>query len=254
MTVETGDYIDNLDPSAPADTQPLGESNEHAQLVKRVVQNTFQGSVGDNYDIASGPVFVGPIALNRMPADMINVAAEIGFDLNNITTPTRIDDLVTNGVRRDQIEIMSFNWAFTALVDFTAAVDFSSATTFTGIVPSIDGVDVATLNDITSYYNRSKLQTVNVTADYGTAAADLGKKLNYTGVGGHTITIASGVDDDLLFITNASPTTAALLTVAGGTFQKSDGSAFASFTITGPTKTVGLHKVSGVWQLTGDYD
>ncbi len=254
MTVETGSSISDLDPNAPVNAQPAGEGNEHIQRTKLALTYTFDGSTGDRYDETSGPVKVGPVALNQLPLDVAAIATEIGLDLANLGTPTRIDDLETNAVRRDQAETISQNWAFTGNVDFS-----TGAVTFTGIVPTIDGVDVATVNDIPSYLERSRLQIKSVgdgdlaLGIYTVDAADIGKKLNYVASTAGTISIAAaGTETDLLFVTN---TTANVLTLSTtGLFLKPDGTTGSSMTITGATKTVGLHKVGGNWQVSGDFD
>ena len=248
MTVETGDYIANLDPAAPADSQPLGESNEHLQLIKRVLDTTFAGSVGDLYDETAGAVLVGPIQTNRQPADISALANEVGLDLDNTGADTRIDDLEATRVRNDVAVVIDEQWAFTAEVEFTAGVDFS------GPVPTIGSVDIATVDDVPTYYERSKLQITTVAADYATDNNDLGKKVVYTGSGGHTISITGGVNDDIIFVSNHGT---GVLTIDGGaseTFFKGDGTSGISFTITGRWRTVGLHKINGGWYVTGDFD
>ena len=261
MTVETGDYIENLDPSAPANTQPVGEVNEHVQLIKRVLDTTFQGSVGDLYDVTAGAVLVGPIQTNRQPADIAAIALEIGLDLDATGDPTRIDGIDINALRRDQPETIDQIWIFNAgaMVAFNDAVEFFAATDWTGVVPQIDGVDVATVDDIPGDVERSKIDTVNITAStYTTISGDRGKKINYHGTGAHALTIGGGGNDDTFLITNANATgDTTVMTVdhsLGELFQLRDGTTSASFTITGRFKTVGIHRVQGLWQVTGDYD
>ncbi len=254
MTVETGDFIADLDPTAPADSQPLGEVNEHVQLVKRVLDTTFAGSAGDLYDDTSGPVFVGPVQTNRQPADIEALALEVGLDLDNTGAASRIDDLEATRIVNDAPVVITESWAFTGPVEFLDPVDFS------GPVPTIASVDIATVDQLASYYERSKLQFTQVSSDYGTDANDLGKKIIYTGPGAHTITINGGAEEDTIFITNANTAAQpenAELTIIGGAgeaFQRGDGQNSTSFTVTGRWRTVGLHKVNNAWQVTGDYD
>ena len=259
MTVETGDHIANLDPSAPANTQPLGESNEHLQLLKRVLDTTFQGSVGDLYDLNSGSVLVGPIQLNRQPADIAAIAAEIGLDLDDTGAETRIDDIAINAFRRDQAEATTEIWVFGASVAFNDAVEFFGATDWTGVVPTIATVDIATVDDIPGVVERSKIDTSNISSDdYTSDADDRGRKLNYVGTGDGAIHISTGGNDATFLISNSNATgDTTVLTVdhtLGELFQLRDGSVVTSFTITGRYKTVGLHRVQNNWHVTGDYD
>ncbi len=255
MTVETGSSIADLDPNAPVDSQPVGEGNEHIQRTKLSLTYTFSGSAGDRYDETSGPVTVGPVALNRLPADVSALAAEIGLNLNSITDPTTIDDLVTNAVRRDIPETITQAWTFNGAVIFGGAPTFNAGAAFENIVPQISSVDIATVDDIPTYYERSKLQLFSVPdPTYTTQPGDWGKKLEFTNSSGCAVTILGGVNDDLLFLTNSG---AGVVTVTGSVgefFQRQNGVSTTSFTITGNWRTVGMHKVNGDWQLTGDYD
>ena len=253
MTVETGDHIADLDPSAPADTQPLGESNEHMQLIKRVLDTTFQGSVGDLYDDASGSVLVGPIQTNRQPADIANLATEVGLNLDSPGDVTRIDDLEATRVRIDIPVVITENWAFTGEVEF-----INGPVDFTAFIPQVDGVDVALVDQLTNYLERSRLLITTINADYDTIASDFGKKLFYNGPDGNTITITGGIDTDLIFITNANTTdNTSVLNVTGAVgefFNLGDDTRVQSFSITGRYRTVGMHKINGEWFVSGDYD
>ncbi len=248
MTVETGDFIADLDPTAPADSQPLGESNEHIQLVKRVLDTTFAGSAGDLYDDTAGPVFVGPIQTNRQPADIEALALEVGLDLDNTSADTRIDTLEDNRVRIDIPVIITESWAFTGEVEFLGAVDFS------GPVPTISGIDIATVDDIPTDLERAQLKITSVSGNYSTIPSDIGKKIVYTGSGGNAISITGGANDDTIFVSNHG---VGILEIDGGaseTFFKGDGTSGPNFFITGRWRTVGLHKINGDWYVTGDYD
>lgn len=46
MTVETGDYISDLVPTAPNGAEPIAQGDDHLRLIKKVLQNTFKGMVG----------------------------------------------------------------------------------------------------------------------------------------------------------------------------------------------------------------
>ena len=248
MTVETGDFIADLDPAAPADSQPLGESNEHIQLVKRVLDTTFQGSAGDLYDDAAGPVFVGPIQTNRQPTDIAALATEMGFDLDATGNPSRIDVIESEYIPNNAPVVINEQWAF------GFAVEFFGPTDFTGHVPQIDGVDIATLTDIPTDLDRAQLKITSVSGNYSTIPSDIGKKIVYTGSGGNAVSITGGANDDTIFVSNHG---VGILEIDGGaseTFFKGDGTSGPNFFITGRWRTVGLHKINGDWYVTGDYD
>ncbi|MDJ0905363.1 MAG: hypothetical protein QNI96_05045 [Woeseiaceae bacterium] len=250
MTVESGSSIAQLDPNAPQDSEPLGESNEHIQRTKLALTYTFQGSNGDRYNETNGPVTVGPIALNRLPTDVGNIATEIGLNLDDVAADSRIDVIEQNAVRRDIEETITLSWAFNGPVAFSPAN-----------VPTVGDNDIATVNQIPSYRERSRLQVAPVTTTpYPVVEGDLGKKLNYTGTVAATITLGGiGEDTDLLFVTNANqapsnPDSLVLTLTTSGFFLLPNNIAANTITITGRYKTVGLHKVGGNWQVSGAVD
>ena len=57
MPTEVATFIEELDPTRPADTETAGEADDHLRLLKSTINNTFLGSVGDLWDIglATGP-------------------------------------------------------------------------------------------------------------------------------------------------------------------------------------------------------
>ena len=63
MTVESADFIGELDPNLPQDTDSISESAAHKRMIKRTIINSFEGTESDPWDTA---LRVGPRTLNSM--------------------------------------------------------------------------------------------------------------------------------------------------------------------------------------------
>lgn len=244
MTVETGDYIDNLDPNAPDDTQPAGEANEHLQLIKRVLDRTFVGKTGDRYDDVSGPILIGPVEINGLPGRIDAVNAELG-----LPGSSRLDALEATSIPNDAPQTITEDWTFTGSVDMNNGAQ-------------VGGVDIATVDDILTDRERGQIPVATVSANYTVQTSDFSRgKIVYVGAGGHTITVPTAAGPqvgDILLIANASSNPTGVLTIAvsaGVAIVDRFNRSRLSATITGRYKNVGLHyTAANVWQLTGDYD
>ena len=65
MPTEGATHISGLDPTRPLDTEVIGESNDHDQMIKLCLKNNFADQTGDAWDIA---LTVGPRQVNGWEA------------------------------------------------------------------------------------------------------------------------------------------------------------------------------------------
>lgn len=80
MTVETANYIADLDPSLPLGTDPKSEGDNHLRLIKQVLKNTFSN--------ASAPI---NITAGRVPLEGVATIAQTDITILQGYDPTMID-------------------------------------------------------------------------------------------------------------------------------------------------------------------
>jgi len=79
VAIESANYINGLDPSNPAASDPLADADNHLRLIKQVLKNTFPnvtGIVSASHHTLNGSVPIGGIilwsgALNTIPAGWV---------------------------------------------------------------------------------------------------------------------------------------------------------------------------------------
>lgn len=91
MPTENATSITELDPTRPADTEPVGEGDDHINMFKGVIKNTFVDQPGDAWDDAA-PLSVGPRTINGWEA---RIAANEAAVAANTSAISALDGRVT---------------------------------------------------------------------------------------------------------------------------------------------------------------
>ena len=142
-------------------------------------------------------------------------------------------------------------------LDATSNATITGDWDFTGLL-ELNGVTVATVNDIPTKNETNQLEVVPRTSGVTLVTDDLYKKHRFAptnGTDSATFTFDTGLGSvgDLIFV---STKTTGVLTVSGGgqDLRKGDGTT-GNVLITGQYKVVGFHKVAtSEWEVTGEYD
>lgn len=151
MALETGDYIDDLNPSNPVNaTDPVSQGDDHLRLIKKCVQQSWpniDGAVNftpteGNYLVGvTGTTGTGNLALSASPTftGTLTAAAIVATTYDGIAAA----DLVDKGAA----ESITGTWTFTNLVGGAM-----TATSYDGIAAA-DLVDKGAAETISGQWN-----------------------------------------------------------------------------------------------------